>query len=126
MEDQHTWSAALFGNGQIAADRSAINLKCSHTALPKNARNTVLQEAAHTCSVPASLDTCEATVPSAIVSTGVNAGATHRSAHLFFHRKAKPVTKAKIREDKAAHQKQLRVPKSTRKAVKSFRIGPFW
>ena len=33
MQDQHTWSAALLGNGQIGADRSAINLKFSHTTL---------------------------------------------------------------------------------------------
>src|SRR5216684_1810132 len=82
MQDQHPWSAAMFGNGQIGADRSPISLKFSHTTLLKNARNTVLQEAENTCSVrrcpkypfldgsleqcsvPASLDNCEATAPS--------------------------------------------------------------
>src|SRR5216684_3772976 len=33
MQDQHPWSAAMFGNGQIGADRSPISLKFSHTAL---------------------------------------------------------------------------------------------
>src|SRR5260370_23281218 len=79
MQDQHTWSAAMLGNGQIGADRSPISLKFSHTTLLKNARNTVLQEAENTCSVcccpkypfltaileqssvPASPDNCEAT-----------------------------------------------------------------
>src|SRR5207247_9405201 len=38
MQDQHTWSAAMLGNGQIGADRSPISLKFSHTALLKHSR----------------------------------------------------------------------------------------
>src|SRR5256884_8533384 len=45
MHDQHTWSAAMRRLGQIGADRSPISLKCSHTTLLQNVRNTVLQEA---------------------------------------------------------------------------------
>src|SRR5216683_3285668 len=110
MQDQHPWSAAMLGNGQIGADRSPISLKCSHTALLKNARNTVLQEAENTCSVrrcpkypfldgsleqcsvPASLDNCEATAPSYIVSTDVNSGATRHTSNPFSQAKAKTVT----------------------------------
>src|SRR5438874_2715022 len=43
MQDHHTWSAAMLGNGQIGADRSPISLKFSHTALLKHSRNAVLQ-----------------------------------------------------------------------------------
>src|SRR2546421_5938046 len=110
MQDQHSWAAAMFGNGQIGADRSPISLKFSHTTLLKNARNTVLQEAENTCSlrrcpkypfldgsleqcsVPASLDNCEATAPSSIVSTDVNSGATRHTSNPFFRAKAKTVT----------------------------------
>src|SRR2546423_810564 len=110
MQDQHPWAAAMFGNGQIGADRSPISLKFSHTTLLKNARNTVLQEAENTCfvcrwpkypfldgsleqcSVPASLDNCEATAPSYIVSTDVNSGATRHTSNPFFQAKAKTVT----------------------------------
>src|SRR5947208_1202019 len=110
MQDQHPWAAAMFGNGQIGADRSPISLKFSHTTLLKNARNTVLQEAENTCSlrrcpkypfldgsleqcsVPASLDNCEATAPSSIVSTDVNSGATRHTSNPFFRAKAKKVT----------------------------------
>src|SRR5207248_6842126 len=35
MQDQHPWSAAMLGNGQIGADRSPISLKFSHCALLK-------------------------------------------------------------------------------------------
>src|SRR5260221_2472062 len=110
MQDQHPWSAAMFGNGQIGADRSPISLKFSHTTLLKNARNTVLQEAENTCSVrrypkypfldgsleqcsvPASLDNCEATAPSYIISIDVNSGATRHTSNPFFRAKAKTVT----------------------------------
>src|SRR5713226_2612723 len=51
MQDQHPWSAAMFGNGQIGADRSPVSLKFSHTTLLKNSRNVALQEAENTCSV---------------------------------------------------------------------------
>jgi len=46
-------------------------------------------------SVPASATTA----PAYTISAGVNSGATHRTAHLFFHRRAKSVTKEKTRED---------------------------
>src|SRR5438270_7299026 len=36
MQDQHPWSAAMFGNGQIGADRSPTSLKFSHPALLKH------------------------------------------------------------------------------------------
>src|SRR6266568_2407845 len=51
MQNQHTWSAAMLGNCQIGADRSAISLKFSHTTLLNYSRNTVLQEAENTCFV---------------------------------------------------------------------------
>src|SRR6266571_2222642 len=40
MQDQHPRSAALLGNGQIGADRSAIRLKFSHFALLQTLKNT--------------------------------------------------------------------------------------
>src|SRR5438270_1285181 len=48
MQDHYTWSAAMFRNGQIGADRSAISLKFSHAALLTHSRNTVHQEAENT------------------------------------------------------------------------------
>src|SRR5712692_3020520 len=38
MQNHHPWSTAMLGNGQIAADRSAIRLKFSHSALLKHSR----------------------------------------------------------------------------------------
>ena len=76
-------------------------------------------------SVPASLDNCEATPPSYIVSTGAGSGATHRTAHLFFHKRAKPVTKEKTGEDERwrRNQKQISSLSVPEKAVRQIHIS---
>src|SRR5258708_4586311 len=129
MQDQHPWSAAMLGNGQIGADRSPISLKFSHTTLLKNARNTVLQEAENTCSVcccpkypfldgileqcsvPASLDNCEATAPPYIVATDAGSGATRHPSNPFFRAKAKTATGTSWRTESRCHPDRSSSPR---------------